>query len=80
MKGESLHLRSQDRFLSLHQTQVPLLGPPAEAVGLEEEEDQTGNGVVVADHRQFVALCWNQQMHTCSVVLVVEVSWVWVFS
>lgn len=56
VKEESLHLQIQDRFLSLRQTQVPLLGLPAGAVVLEEEEDQTGNGGVVADHRQFVAL------------------------
>lgn len=56
-KGESLHLQGTDRALSLHQTQVPLLGLPAEAVGLEEEGDQTGNGGVVADHRQLVVLC-----------------------
>lgn len=55
-RGESLHLPDQDKFLSLHQTRVPLLDLLAEAVGLEEEEDQkgTGNGGVMEGHRQFV--------------------------
>lgn len=57
VKEESLHLQDPDRFLSLRQTQVPLLGLPAEAVGLEEEGDQTGNGGVVADRRRFAVLC-----------------------